>query len=138
MCKSNISVRKFLKLLLEVEFYKIVIYLIFVVSGYEAMSISGMMKAILPITSIETNFTGCFLVFYLCIPFLNILVKNMDEMQHMKLLGLVFITYVFLGTLPKFSVTMNYVSRFVYILLLPTFACTRKRFLTNQCFGLLV
>lgn len=112
MCKSKITVKKFLKLFWEIEFYKIIIYVVFVASGYEALSISGIVKAILPITSIETNFTGCFLVFYLCIPFLNILVKNMDEKQHLKLLGLVFFTYVFMGTVPKFAVSMNYVSWF--------------------------
>lgn len=113
MCKSSITVRKFLKLILEVEFYNTIIYLIFVVSGYEAISLSGIAKAILPITSIGTNFTGCFLMFYLCIPFLNILVRNLNEKQHLKLLGLVFFTYVFMGTMPKFSVVMNYVSWFI-------------------------
>lgn len=65
MCKSNITVRKLLKLILEVEFYKVIIYAIFVLSGYEQISLMGIVKAILPITSIGTNFTGCFLVFYL-------------------------------------------------------------------------
>lgn len=113
MCKSKITVRKFLKLILEVEFYKIVIYAIFVLSGYETISLMGVFKVVLPITSIGTNFTGCFLVFYLCIPFLNILVRNMSEKQHLGLLGLVFFTYIFMGTIPVFSVTMNYVSWFI-------------------------
>lgn len=110
MCKSNITVRKFCKLILEVEFYRVVIYAIFVLSGYETVSLSGIVKAVLPITSIGTNFTGCFLTFYLYIPFLNILVSNMSEKQHLSLLALVFFTYVFMGTIPKFSVDMNYVS----------------------------
>ena len=113
MCKSNITVKKFLKLVLEVEFYRVVIYLIFIASGYESFSLTGVVKAILPITSIGTNFTGCYLVFYLYIPFLNILVRNMSEKQHLALLGLVFFTYIFMGTLPKFDVTMNYVSWFI-------------------------
>ena len=113
MCKSNITVRKFLKLVLEVEFYKVVIYAIFVLSGYETISLTGILKAVLPIISIGTNFTGCFLMFYLCIPFLNILVRNMSEKQHLGLLGLVFFTYILMGTIPVFSVTMNYVSWFI-------------------------
>ena len=113
MCKSNITVRKFLKLVLEVEFYKVVIYLIFIASGYESFSFTGTVKAILPITSIGTNFTGCYLAFYLCIPFLNILVRNMSEKQHLALLGMVFFTYILMGTVPKFGVTMNYVSWFI-------------------------
>lgn len=113
MCKSNITVKKFLKLVLEVEFYTIIIYLIFIVSGYESFSLTGVVKAILPIISIETNFTGCYLVFYLCIPFLNILVRNMSEKEYLALLGLVFFTYIFMGTMPKFNLTMNYVSWFI-------------------------
>lgn len=113
MCKSNITVRKFSKLILEVIFYKIAIYAIFALSGYETISLTGILKAVLPITLIGSNFTGCFLVFYLCIPFLNILVRNMSEKQHLGLLGLVFFTYIFMGTIPVFSVTMNYVSWFI-------------------------
>ena len=40
MCQSKITWRKFLKLILEIEFYKITIYLIFVLSGYETFSIT--------------------------------------------------------------------------------------------------
>ena len=121
MCKSNITVRKYLKLVLEVEFYNVMIYAIFLLSGYEAISLSGIAKAILPIISISTNFSGCFLVFYLCIPFLNILVRNMSEKQHLSLLGLIFFTYVFMGTVPKFSVTMNYVSWFTCLYLIASY-----------------
>ena len=121
MCKSNITIKKFLKLVLEVEFYKIVIYMVFIASGYESFSLTGVAKAILPITSIGTNFTGCYLVFYLCIPFLNILVRNMSEKQHLALLGLVFFTYIFMGTLPKFDVTMNYVSWFICLYIIAAY-----------------
>ena len=113
ICRKSITVRKFLKLLLEVEFYKILIYAIFVLSGFETISLKGIVKAVLPITSIGSNFTGCFLVFYLCIPFLNIMVRNLSEKQHLLLLMLMLFAYVFMGTVPGFSVTMNYVSWFI-------------------------
>ena len=38
MCKSNISFKKFVKLYLEVVFYNLVIYMIFLLSGYESFS----------------------------------------------------------------------------------------------------
>ena len=44
MCKSHITVKKFLKLLLEIEFYKIIIFLIFVITGYQSFSISSIAK----------------------------------------------------------------------------------------------
>jgi hypothetical protein len=47
MCKSNISSKKFIKLLLEIEFYRILIYAIFACTGYEAFSIKGLLRAII-------------------------------------------------------------------------------------------
>ena len=75
MCRSHITLRKFLKLFLEIMFYKIVIWAIFVGTGYESFSIKLMLKELSPIVSIDNGFTSCFLVFYLFIPFLNILVN---------------------------------------------------------------
>lgn len=61
----------------------------------------------------------------------------MSEKQHLALLGLVFLTYIFMGTLPKFDVTMNYVSWFIclyfitaYIRLYP-----KKVFEKNKVMG---
>lgn len=115
MCRSHITLKKFLKLLFEIELYRIIIYLIFLISGYEAFSFTGLVKAFLPVTSVGTGFTSCYLLFFLCIPFLNILVNNMTQRQHVLLLALVLFIYVILGTLPKIVVTMNYVSWFIVL-----------------------
>ena len=113
MCTSHITVRKFIKLLGEVMFYRIVIYLIFLGFGYEMFSWIGFIEVFIPITSLSTNFISAFLVFYLTIPFLNILIKHMTEKQHIRLMLLCFFIYIFLGTFHK--VTMNYVSWFIVI-----------------------
>lgn len=130
MCRSRITVRKFLKLLLEVEFYKIVIYLVFLLSGYEAFSLKGCLKSLLPLTSITSNFVGCYLMFFLLIPFLNILVQHMDRRQHLLLAGLCLLIYTFFGSVPKFHVAMNYVSWFSVLYVLAAY-------LRNYgCFGI--
>lgn len=73
MCKSQITIRKFLKLLLQIEFYNVIIYVIFVLSGYLSVkSFNELLMVFLPVKSIADGFTSCFLVFYLFIPFLNI------------------------------------------------------------------
>lgn len=110
MCKSQITKKKFFSLLAQIYFYKIVIYLIFLFSGYEPFSVKTLVKAILPFTKIGTNFTGCFLIFYLCIPFLNVLVGNMTKKQHELLLVLSLSVYVVIGTI--LNVTFNYVTWF--------------------------
>lgn len=124
MCRSNISSKKFIKLLLEIEFYKILVYAMFVLFGYEAFSIKGLALAVLPIKSVGTNFTGCYLLFFLLIPFLNILVKNMSERQHVLLLIVVLLIYTIIGTLPKFSVTMNYVSWYIVLYFIASYVRT--------------
>ena len=112
MCTSNITTKKFLKLLGELMFYRVVIYAIFVLTGYQTFTLKNFVVMILPFIEIASNFTGCFLMFYLCIPFLNILVKHMNERQHICLLGILLFIYTIIGTLPKFNVKMNYVSWF--------------------------
>ena len=112
MCMSNISLRKFAKLLGQIYFYKIIIYLIFLLTGYNPFSFSGFMNIILPVTSVSTGFTSTYLIFFLCIPFLNILVQNMTEVQHRMLLLLVTVVYVLMATIPKITVTINYVTWF--------------------------
>ena len=98
MCKSQITKKKFIKLLIQIYFYKIVIYFIFLFSGYDPFSLKTLLKAILPFTQVDKNFTGCFLIFYLCIPFLNILIGNMTKRQHELLLVLALSVYVIIGT----------------------------------------
>lgn len=112
MCKSNITIRKFLKLVLEVIFYNIIIYLIFVSFGKSDFSFKETFLCFLPIKSISDGFTSCFIAFYLAIPFLNILVRNMTKRQHQLLICLCLFIYTFIGMVPIFKLRMNYVSWF--------------------------
>lgn len=121
MCRSNITLRKFLKLFLEIMFYNVVIWAIFVATGYESFSIKMMLKDVLPITSIHNGFTSCFLVFYLFIPFLNILVGNLDKKKHQYLLALCLFTYTFLAMIPKIHVVFNYVTWFSVLYLISSY-----------------
>lgn len=121
MCRSRITLRKFAKLLLEVMFYRIVISLVFWLTGYVPFSWAELMKVLLPVREVGTGFTGAYLVFFLCIPFLNILIANLTERQHVYLLLLTGFIYVFLGTVPFFSVTMNYVSWFAVLYFLAAY-----------------
>lgn len=121
MCKSQITLKKFLKLILQVMFYRILINTVFWISSYEPLTIEGLLKSLVPIRTIGTGFTAAYLIFFLFIPFLNILVNNMNEKQHILLLALLSFTYVFLGTVPFFSITMNYVSWFMVLYIIASY-----------------
>lgn len=118
MCKSNITIKKFLKLILQIYFYKFIIFGIFVVAGYETLSIERIIKLIMPFWGFSKDFVGCFLIFYLTIPFWNILIRNMNKRQHQLLLLLLLGMYSVCGTIPSFYISFNYVTWFgvVYIL----------------------
>ena len=118
MCEKRISLRKFLKLLCEFMFYRIVIMLAFWLTGYEKPGITGILDTLIPVRELSDGFTGAYLVFFLFIPFLNILVQHLTERQHIRLMALLAFMYVFFGTFrPFFQVTMNYVSWFAVLFL---------------------
>lgn len=115
MCRSNISLKKYVKLLFELMFYRVIINTIFWVTGYVPFTFKALFYTLLPIQSIAQNFGGTYLMFFLCIPFLNVLVHNMNELQHLRLVLLCFFIYILMGSLPIFDVTMNYVSWFIVL-----------------------
>lgn len=81
-------------------------------AGYETLSLTRIVKLIMPTWGFTNNFTGCFIGFWLSIPFLNILVQNMTKRQHELLLLLMLGMYTLLGSIPTFGVSFNYVTWF--------------------------
>lgn len=114
MCKSHISLRKFMKLLLEVYFYNVVITGIFLLTGYARPSFSTVFYALVPIQSFGVNFVACFVVFYLLIPFLNLLIQTMNSKLHLRLILLCLLVYCMIA-IPKITLGVNYVSWFVVL-----------------------
>ena len=112
MCSKSISIKKFLKLLLQIYFYKWVIFIIFYLYGYEKLSLLRIIKLLMPFWGLNSNFVSCFVVFYLAIPFFSILVNNLTKRQHQLLLVFVLFCYTILGSVPKCDVTFNYVTWF--------------------------
>lgn len=116
MCKSNITLSKFVKLLLWVITYAILITAIFIICGYTPNGVIRMIIDAIPLRNINSNFTSCFILFYLCIPFLNILLNNISKRQHKWLILLLLFIYTLHGSIPKLmSVSMNYISWFIVI-----------------------
>lgn len=121
MCNSNISLRKFVKLMLWIYFYKLIIFTIFLYTGYETLSLTSLFRLIMPVWGFHTNFTSCFIGFWLTIPFWNILIQNMTKKQHLLLLILLLSIYTLLGSIPSFSVTINYITWFGVIYLIASY-----------------
>ena len=121
MCKSQITVKKFMKLLMEVELYNFLFNLIFLIVGYETYTLKSFVKALIPITAINKGFTGCYLIFFLCIPFINAMIKNISQRRHLLLIALCMFVYSFLGTVTWAFVNFNYISWFIVLYLVSSY-----------------
>ena len=121
MCTSKITARKFIKLLAQVYFYNVLIYIIFLVSGYETISSVRIVKLLMPFWGFNSNFVSCFIIFYLTIPFLTILVRNLNKRQHELLLMILIGSYTIFGSIPSFNVTFNYITWFCVIFFIASY-----------------
>lgn len=89
MCKSAITLKKFLRLLLEVYFYNFFNFILLFGAGMRTLSLKGAFYLLMPINNITSDsFVSCYLVFFLTIPFLNIIIHNISEKMHMYLVML--------------------------------------------------
>lgn len=112
MCTSEITKKKFFKLLGERCFYAVAIWSLFFFTGYEAFSVKGFLKMVFPFFTVADNFTSCFLLFYLLVPFLNKLIHALTEKEHFLLMAWCIGVYVFLPSFVKANVVFNYVTWF--------------------------
>lgn len=99
MCVSKLTVKRFSKIYLEAKFYKIVIYLILLVAGYETTGVKKVFKLLFGfIINVNNDFTSSFLMFYLFIPFYNVLIHNINKKQHQVLIGLLIFYFTIAAT----------------------------------------
>ena len=121
MCTSEIIKKKFFKLLGERYFYAVTIWCLFFFTGYEAFSFKGFLKMLFPFFTVADNFTGCFLLFYLLIPFLNKLIHALTEKEHFWLLMWCISVYVILPSFMLANVMFNYITWFCVIYIIAAF-----------------
>lgn len=121
MCTSKITIKKFVKLMAQVYLYRWLLFVVFLEAGYESVTPTRLISLVMPFWSITDGFTPCFIAFWLTIPFLSILVQNMNKRQHQLLLLLLLSIYTMLGSVPTFSLTFNYVTWFGIIFFIASY-----------------
>lgn len=115
MCRSEWTWKKLVKLYLQVVFYSILIYTIFCLTGKDTFSITKTLGLVWPVREIHSNFVSCFIVWYLFIPFFNILIGNLSKNLMGYLTVLLLSLYCFLPQIPGFHIGFNYVSWFTVL-----------------------
>ncbi len=92
--------KKLLKLYLEVKFYCVIFYFIFLFTEYRTFSAGYFVFKVLfgVIGNLNGDFTGGFFALFLIFPFLNILINKMNKYQHMTLIGVLLVIYTISST----------------------------------------
>lgn len=121
MCTSKITALKYGKLVGERYFYAILFFLIFCLSGYSTFSVKAFLKMIFPFFAVRDNFTVCFFLFYLFIPFLNKLIHSLAEKEHLVLIALCLCIYTILPSFAKADVRYSYVTWFMVLYLIASY-----------------
>lgn len=102
MVTSHITSKKFIRLYLQVKFWYILFYIIFLATGYESFSLKTMLKSLLNVIyEAGSLYTGTFLVFFLAIPFLNLLIHTMNQKQYQTILVLLLTYFTIISTFFK-------------------------------------
>ena len=112
MCKSKITLKKYLILFLEVEFYAFIMKLFAVLLKLEPFSIKSFIYRLIPFNGFGRGFTPSYLVFFLFIPFLNVLVRNINKKQHIYLIVLSLFFFSFIYSIPKLDFNIGYITWF--------------------------
>lgn len=108
MCSSTITLRKFIKLYLQVLFYAVVLYVIFWLTGYYSFSVKDLFLKCLPFRNVVSNsFVNAFIVWWLFIPFLNAMVNNITAKQHGNLILLTVTLFTVYPILPICEIAVN-------------------------------
>lgn len=108
MIKSQFKFRKLLKLYLEIKFYRWVLYMLFVISGYETFSVMGMIKPIFNIAyDVGAGFIGTFVFLYMLIPFINTMLLNLNQRLHLILIGILIFLYTIISTFLLYDTYSN-------------------------------
>ena len=99
MCKQKFTWKKFFKLYFEVKFYAIVIFAIFVISSYQALTAFSLYQTIFNVAmGVGHGFTASFIFLYLLIPFINKLINSLDKHEHGILVLILLVAFSVFGT----------------------------------------
>lgn len=99
MIKSQFKFQKLLKLYLEIKFYNLIIYMLFLIVGGETVSISRCLKMGFNIVyEVGGDFTATFVFLYMLIPFINAMLLNLNQKLHLILIGILVFLYTIIST----------------------------------------
>lgn len=114
MVKHKTSLKKILRLYLQIKFYVFVIYFLMVLIGVESFSLVSLGKTVFSmIRGVNVGFTATFFLLYILIPFINKFIENINKKQFAILLFILFSFYTVIPTFFVFNDTFNEISWYI-------------------------
>lgn len=124
MCDKNFSWLKVAKLFCQVEFYFLLFFIIFCVTGYSSFSFRAFYNVLFYIPrNVGVGFIGTFLVLYLLIPYINKLIAVLENKELSKLALLLIAFFCVFNTM-FFSHVFEMVGWYVTVYIIG--ACLKK------------
>lgn len=117
MCDREITVGKFFRLFGQIVFWNVACGLAFLTFGRMSFSFDWLMKSVFPFSGMNSSFAGAFLAFFLLIPFLNVLIRNITKRQYQFLLVVLLVTFSGFAFLRDYRIVINYVEWFCIVYL---------------------
>lgn len=115
---SSFRLSRLVKLLLQMIFYSLGIYLVLAVLGYVSFSPLQFFKSLLPFVYTGWWFATGYLVLYLLSPFINMLVKKMQEYQMLMLIGVLVLIWCLVPTFTLGDISFSTLGWFITLYLI--------------------
>ena len=96
---KEIKLKKLIRLILQVMFYSIIIYIIIVLTRQEPFSIKDAIKNIFPITFKEYWFASTYIMLYILSPFINKFLNSLTRKEHFVFVSVLLLIFSLLHTL---------------------------------------
>ena len=116
MIKKKITLKKIVKLYLEMKFYQIVIFVILSLLGIEEFGLKRLIKALFSVIyNVNIYFSETFFIMYLLIPFINILIYKLNKEKFSTLLCILLFYFTIISTFSITHDTFNEITWYIVV-----------------------
>ena len=111
--QKRLKFKKIISLYLQIVFYSLGIYIIFMLLGLESFSVKEFIKSVFPITFGAYWFMSCYMILYLLSPFINKFLNGLSRAEYLKYLLLMVFIFSILTTVTTKSFYGNELIQFI-------------------------
>ena len=117
MCRQEFKWKKVIGLYCLIKFYSLTIYLIFLLSGYEAFTLKECYKTVFNVSfEFGKGFVSSFIGLYFLVPFINKFISVLDENAFEKMLLILFVMFMGISTF-LLNTSFEYIGWYVMVYL---------------------